>query len=113
MNLFFCNIQEKMVDSQTQRTKNPTMNITDDDIITHTLPVRRDHTTGIGPTLLKRATRNASRSTDSADVPSTSTPAPQPTFPLELQASLSDFLGSLMASHQVMVDELRRINPNF
>ena len=57
--------------------------------------------------------QNASRSTDSADVPSKSTPAPQPTFPPELQASLGGFLGSLMASHQVMVDELRRINPNF
>ena len=60
-----------MVDLQTQQTQNPTMNITDDDIITQMLPIRHDHTTSIGPTLSKRVTRNASRCTDSADVPST------------------------------------------
>ena len=104
-----------MVESQTQRTQNPTINTTNEDIIAQTLPVRCDHTTGIGPTLTKRVTRNASRSTDSSDIPSTSILAPPHahSLSLEIQASLNSFVGSIMVSQQMMVDELRRINPNF
>ena len=104
-----------MVESQTQRTQNPTINITDKDIITQTLSVRCDHTTGIGPTLSKRVMCNTSHSTDSSDVPSISTPAPPyaPSLSPEIQASVNIFLGSIMASQQVMVDKLQRINSNF
>ena len=95
---------------------NPTINITDEDIITWTLLLlQRNHTTNIGPTLPKRVTRNANLSTDLSDVQSTSTPAlPQASsLSPEISASLSNFIEFIIATQQVMIDELCMFNLGF